>query len=1187
MLINRLEMIGFKSFASRTVIDFRPGIIAVVGPNGCGKSNIVDAIRWVLGEQRTSVLRADRMESVIFNGTQNRRPLGMAEVTLTIDNDREILPSSFSEVAITRRLYRSGESEYAINRTPSRLRDINDMFQDTGFSSGTYSIIELPMVEGIISGPSESRRKLFEEAAGVSKFKSRRASSERRLASTRDSLVRLEDVYSEIEKRYRTLKRQALRAQNYQTLERSLELRILIDLSEERVDIVTTREPLEIRLAEINNELEKIESQSESSAARLTANEGNELIIIDRLNRANDSQKRLDRRDTEMNGELALARQRITYLEKDKTEIVLRRDDMQKQIKNAEKSSDSAKTDVTRFEGSVSEIEKRIQNLEKKFKEAKEEYGASQKIVNSARISLEAAQSKLSNLNDEIRRREAENRRRNEKIALTERERESIAVKIEKDSETLNIIRVQNAESISTTEDLKKKLNSESKDLEILREEQNWALSANAQAAAKVDAARSTLDAHLARASASYALPNTLKRIVKEKNLTTIGERIESDPAHRAAIAVGLRPVLDALDLEDIETVFNISGEFKKSENAVMRFPGLLDSNQLDREDHAEIPKEAANCRFASDLIVNRDKLGDFLRNRLCDVVLVPDRKTLRQLVGWAVENNLRLVTLDGECLDPDGVFHAGQLDPDAMQIGWSSRLKELEIDLDNARKSAEKAKTLVHNGSIALKNAEESFKSHRTQLRAQEDKSAETERLIARLSADNERKTARIKELVGELQRYKKESLNSYDPEQYNKLKDTFSHDVQQMEAKRKEAVDALQRIEYSRIQAAEKKAQVSAEKSQHSERLNNARRAVERFERLAMQTEADVAAQQAKLAENDVELDRVKKAMVSIESQQQLTQREKIKVGETIENLNAEKAELRKERDETKEILRNLQLTQREILKERSTVEGQVIGLRERLREVDRRLAEETHISPETVCRETAENALKELEPLGYANLSAEKIRLRINSIGPVNMLALEELKAVEERYFFLKDQKLDLENGVEVLEETIDRINAEARRRFRETFDQVSLNFQHLFRRLFEGGEARILLEGEDPLEADIKILATPTMKKLQTLSMLSGGEKALTAIALLFAIYQVRPSPFCILDEVDAPLDDANIGRFNRLVKEFSNNTQYLVITHNKRTMTVADNLIGVTLNEDGSSHIVSVKLERMDEKSKED
>ena len=1180
-------MIGFKSFASRTVIDFRPGIIALVGPNGCGKSNIVDSIRWVLGEQRTSVLRADRMESVIFNGTQHRRPLGMAEVTLTIENNRDILPSSFSEVAITRRLYRSGESEYAINRTPSRLRDINEMFQDTGFGRGTYSIIELPMVEGIISGPSESRRKLVEEAAGVAKFKSRRASSERRLASTRESLVRLEDVYGEIEKRFRTLKRQASRAQNYQSLERALELRILIDLSEERVEIISNRDPLEIRLKEINTELEKTESHTESSTTRLNANEGNELIIVDRLNRANDTQKRLERRDTEMNGEIALAQQRISYLQKDKSDIIERREDLQRRIKNAESSHINAQADVKGLESTVSEFDNRIATLELKFEEAKANYTANQKITNTARLNLNAAQSKLSNLRDEIRRREAENIRRKKKTSQTVQERETLTVSLDKIKQSSKSITMENAASVTKVLYLRKLLISESKELELLREEHASALSTKAQASAKVDAARGALNSHRARASASFALPKALKKVAKEKNLISLGERIQSNPEHRAAIAAGLRPVLDALDIEDLAGVFQVSEKFDKRENAIMRFPGSNGSSKCVNGLNVEIPEEFSGCQFISSLILNQDELGDFLRNRLCDVVLVSDRENQRDMSGWASENKLRLITPDGECLDPDGVFHAGQLDPDAMQIGWSSRLTELEKNLKSVQNLAEEAKIQVQTNSSALSKSEESFKNHRNQLRKQEDKSAETERMIARFNAEIERKAARLNELVSELNRYQKETLDAFDSNQYNEKTEVLELAVTEAESKHKEAVGALQQIEYSRIQAAEKRAQVSAEKSQRLERLNNGRKAVERFERMSQQLEADIAAQQAKMANNDIELDRVRKAVVNIEGQQVLTRKEKVKSAESIAKLNSEKVALRKERDEMKDSLRNLNLRQRELLEARSTIEGHVIGLRERLREVDRRLEEEAHVSPITVHKETVDNALKELEPLGYVNLSAEKIRTRISSIGPVNMLALEELKAVEERYLFLRDQKLDLENGIEVLEETIDRINTEARRRFRETFDQININFQRLFRRLFEGGEARIQLEGEDPLEADIIILATPTMKKLQSLSMLSGGEKALTAIALLFAIYQVRPSPFCILDEVDAPLDDANIGRFNRLVKEFSDNTQYLVITHNKRTMTAADNLIGVTLNEDGSSHIVSVKLERTDENTKDE
>lgn len=290
-------MIGFKSFASKTIIEFRPGITAVVGPNGCGKSNIVDSIRWVLGEQKTSTLRAERMEAVIFNGTQKRRPLGMSEVTLTIENDKGKLPLEYAEVAVTRRLFRSGESEYRINRTPSRLRDIHDLFVDTGLGHGAYSIIELSMVEGIITGPPDSRRILIEEAAGIAKYRSRRQSTEKRLVATRENLVRLEDIYQEIEKRYRTLKRQASRARSYQALGRALELRILADLAEERVEITGLLRPLESQLLDLGQNLEESEQKGEELANLISQREARDLTLLDQLNRAQDLQRHLFRRE--------------------------------------------------------------------------------------------------------------------------------------------------------------------------------------------------------------------------------------------------------------------------------------------------------------------------------------------------------------------------------------------------------------------------------------------------------------------------------------------------------------------------------------------------------------------------------------------------------------------------------------------------------------------------------------------------------------------------------------------------------------------------------------------------------------------------------------------------------------------------------------------------------------------------
>jgi len=1177
MFISNLEMIGFKSFASRTKIEFRSGMMSVVGPNGCGKTNIVDAIRWVLGEQRTSALRADRMEAVIFNGTQFRRPLGMAEVTLTIENDKKLLPSPFSEVAITRRLYRSGESEYLINRTPCRLRDIHDMFTDTGFGHSAYSIIELQMVEGIISGPSEARRNLIEEAAGVAKFKARRNSAERRLISTSESLIRLEDVYSEIEKRYRSLKRQASRARRYQNLARALQLRILVDLAEERVDILNKRHPLEATLQELENQIEEVESAIEAANRKLTTMEARELTLIDRFNRSQNTLKQLDRREAEMNGEIALTRQRITFLKDGMNNADQYHSELNKTINNSRDALKTANIDVSNLESKFEEMKDYLADLEVQFADTKTKYESTQKTINIIRREEENARQKLASHMEGIRSRKNENYRLNNAISKLNKERENIKQNIE--VETNKQAQIQQENAIDEKR-LKEITDSQKKTIEALNKAHKThadVLSAKARAAAEVEAAKTALSAHHARASSSIVLPETLKNITSEEKLTPIGERIECQQEYRAALGAALRSILDAFDRPDEEAAFGIAEKFQPPENAVLRFPMKTTiSYQLSAVSHRP---NIAGCLYAPDLVTNQDDFGDFLRQRLSDVIVVPDKQALRSIIPYASEHGLRLVTLAGECFEPDGVLYAGRLDPDAMQIGWSSKLKEFEHNYSSAKKNLTNAENEVKTASNTLKKTEIDTTEHREKNRELEDKIIAVKRCIESLDMKIDGNHNRLHEIDREVLKLQQRQQKTTIPDDVSGLKKNLEKTVADAVEARKKTLKEFQAAEKQRIRIAETRASVSAELSRYTERINTARNAVDFNKQTINQASADLATHDAKITNSKTELDRVNKASENIVKQLEFIELEKKDTSDKLNKIKDERNALRNERDNVKNSSTEAQTRQKDALKQRSELEGQVIGLRERLREVDRRLEEETHVQPSTVGLETAKSAISELEAIEYADLSAEKLRTRINSLGPINMVALDELKPVEERYRFLTDQKQDLENGIEVLEETIDRINSEARRRFRETFDKVNLNFQELFRTLFEGGEARIHIEGDDPLEADIKISVTPTGKKLQALSMLSGGEKALTAIALIFAIYEVRPSPFCVLDEIDAPLDDANVMRFNKLVNQYAQNTQYMIVTHNKRTMSEADSLVGVTLGGDGTSHLVSVKLEK--------
>ncbi len=1180
MFFSSLELIGFKSFASRTKIEFRNGVMAVVGPNGCGKSNIVDAIRWVLGEQRYSILRAERMESVIFNGTQFRKPVGMSEVTLTIENNKNLLPSPYSEIAITRRLFRSGESEYLINRTPSRLRDIMDLFADTGLGNNTYSIIELSMVEGIISGPSEARRMLIEEAAGVAKFKARRNAAERRLANTRDSLVRIEDIYSETEKRYRALKRQASRAEKHRSLSRALELRILIDLAEERLEIQSFREPLEEELNEINREKENTEREIDEINSQITTLEGNELVLTDRYNRTQENLKRIDRREAEMNGEQALAMQRRKYLEEEKENSKKRFIQIDENIEETNQKLIKARDEFDDLRNTTMEAKKRLQTLESDFDNLKKNYESKSKKVKDARNDEEFNKNRLNSFKAKLQRQETDNKNIETKIIRLSDERASIETELAPIINQKNDLKRKLVDLDAELNRENEKYKNEQQNLEKLRERLSEAYRLKSKKTAEVESTKTEISSHKSRALAAVSLPKSLEQERKSGRLPALSERIICDEKYRSALVAALKPILDSIDRNSVERLIETWDKIGVEERAVFRIPG---------ERHVEnkkpgMPDNGAARIWADEAIGNDGELGDFLKYRLRKTLLAPDRKAMLELIEWAEKNEIRIVTLNGDVFEPGWTFFTGKINPDSFQIGWIKRKEELGKQLDNLMRQLEINNREYQELNENLKKNESALHELRRKNQSLEDKRLNIKRDISSVESRIERLQNRQEELDKEINRMHKALDNNAIPENVHKEIDRMQTALDETITRRKTLEIEFSESEQNRIQIAEKRAALSAEISRLNDRLNSSDLTIQNHNKNSERLKAERANLDSRIAKTDAEIERIDQAVKNFGNQLNLIQREKREQTEKAIETQTELDSIKRQRDELKRRYKVNETRKQEIIQKRSELESKIIALRERQREVDRRLIEDSHVQPTGISRDTLNHATDEVKQLGFEDISAEKIRTRLDSLGPVNMLALEELKTVEDKYKFLTDQKSDLENGIDILEETIDRINSEARRRFRETFDKVNINFQNLFRRLFSGGEARVQLEGQDPLEADIKILATPTGKKLQNLSMLSGGEKSLTAIALLFAIYEVRPSPFCILDEVDAPLDDTNVVRFNKLIADFSRNTQYMIVTHNKRTMTAAENLVGVTLGEDGTSHLVSVKIEKDEEES---
>lgn len=1177
MYITRLEMIGFKSFASRTTIDFRSGIMSVVGPNGCGKTNIVDSIRWVLGEQRTGALRAERMESVIFNGTHRRRPLSMAEVTLTIENDKGILPSPYTEVSITRRLYRSGESEYLINRNPSRLRDIHDLFIDTGLGSSAYSIIELSMVEGIITGHSSVRRSLIEEAAGVAKYKERRNAAQRRLESTRENLERINDVYQEIEKQYRALKRQASRARRHQELTSAIQLRIVADLSDEHLTLKNKIVPLEEKLVELENDANQAETDIAQANADLLSIEGRDISLTEKSRRAQDALRRLERREAENEREKALIQQRKVYLENEKSEADERREILTVKLNQSEKQAEKARENAEQLRDEQNKLIDKNNYLKRQSDEFNSKREQARRNTEQKRKTEEETHRELASLVERAKGRELTKKRLLNQLSSQETQLVGLSADLQKTNKGLTESKNKLASTSELTKKVVKQIEACTADLNKARSQHTEALSAQANLRAAVEAAKSTLSAHKARSGSPVKLPNLLSKLAIEKNLCSLAERIDCKKEYRTALAAALTDVLDVLDVSDSKTAIEIAENSAKDEQADLRF--AIDN--LSEIQKIKISKDFDGCTVASDLIQNKNDIGDFLKRRLCRTLLVPDIKKLHSLLPWATEHQVRIVTSNGALYDPDGVLHSSRIDPEALRVGWLSIQNDLENTLAESEQKLKSAEKNVETSLQSLKNEEMNMEEARENMRKVQDEESVYKRQIVNLESDSKRLQKLQQQITSEIDSVRSE-INSIpvDDDADTALKN-MQDKLDGLIKLRKISEDELNQLDAQRAEITDERTIVTSESARIGERLAAIERSFEMHEKELRAANDDLAALNARLAKGNIELEQVKKASENIVTQADLLARENTELSSTIETLRTQRREINEERAKTSTKLNKSQEQQRTALKERNKIEAETITYRERLREVNRRLYEEAGVRAESISDAARNEALAELEENGFADLSLDKLKSRLQSIGPVNMLALDEIGEVEERHRFLADQKADLENGIEVLDETIDRINYEARRIFREIFDKVSHNFQNIFHGLFNGGEAQLSLQDGDPLESDIRILATPSGKKMQALAMLSGGEKALTAIALLFAIYKVRPSPFCILDEVDAPLDDANIGRFTKLVRDFAVDTQFMIVTHNKRTMEAADCLYGVTLGNDGASSMVTVEIEDHD------
>jgi chromosome segregation protein len=1176
MKIKRIEITGFKSFVERTVLDFDDGITSIVGPNGCGKSNVVDAIRWVMGEQNARYLRGKLMEDVIFGGSENRKPLGMAEVSLIMDNSSGLAPAAFreySEIQVTRRLYRNGESDYLLNKTSCRLLDITELFMDTGVGNRAYSIIEQGKIGMIINAKPEDRRSLIEEAAGVTKFKARKKSALRKIEATRQNLLRLGDIVSEVRRQMNSLKRQAQRAKRFREfreelreLELQFGLRQHAELSERaqqlgssaedqtgQVDSVTRRmeqAELDLEQARLNHaERDKEATQGQAGVFHLT---GEIQRIESRLEFGAKEVESLDQQRGKIAAELADSERRFSTAEQEEESLRQAQQD-QGLVFVEEEARLAASEDI------LLDLTEQEESLGRQ---------------------LEQARQKLYHLLAELTRMSSQQEEADRRLAvladLTERNRqEAVAV-------TGQLDRLQNNSSSLT--DTLETIEKERGDLVVQKQQLQ---ESQVKLKEQVDQVENELLHRREELSRQRSRLESLQQL--ERNLEGYGRGVKtllSDAQHKSRMK-GL-----VADILDVPARYEAAIEAVLGERVQALLPDKLENVQdalaylsdnegrctflLPDSPSAEAPSMPGGTPLA-DLLQGRSGFQDAVSRLVSGVYLVDD------LNGYFTQElpfGVTLVTEDGNMLNHRGEVTGGGRQ--ALDQGLLHKKREMK-ELEKQVKSLDSKVSSLNQRREALRDeaqsTEISLRRTEQELHQQEIRVVDSRKDLDGLQQEDARLQERIEVLSLEeaqlheehetLQQTLKTSTDTRASSEGEKreLEALVAHLQEELQALREQGNEARQAVTTLKVSLASLR-----------EREENSRNALERLARLreeltqrqvALKQDAVEAVEKQSALRSEAEDLKVEMELLyhkRVEQEGSLAGLREL-FEESRQDIERREAELKQFRSRAQELREDLTARQMQTRELQIEIEHMQQAFIERYR-ID--LAD-----PEVVARfDESFDAVAAAERRDY-------LQGRIDDIGEVNLMAIDEFQELEERYNFLTEQQEDLHASLEGLQSAIAKINRTTRKRFRETFDLVNARFRELFPQLFSGGQAELVLTDEnDLLETGIEVVAQPPGKKLQNVTLLSGGEKALTAVAMIFSIFQIKPSPFCLLDEVDAPLDDANIGRFNEIVATMAETSQFIIITHNKRTMEIADNLYGITMEEPGMSKLVSVCMKEV-------
>ena len=1182
MYLKRLELQGFKSFADKTELEFMPGITSVIGPNGSGKSNISDSIRWVLGEQSMKSLRGAKSLDIIFAGTQNRKSLGFAEASLVFDNEDGSLPIEYTEVTVTRKIYRSGETGYFINKVPCRLKDVLELFMDTGIGKDGYSIIGQGKIDEILSNKSEDRRNIFEEAAGIVKYRTRKQESEKKLEHTKLNLLRINDILAEIEANIEPLKAQAEKAKKYLNLKeelKNIEIGLFIyniekykanleeivkdeeiytsqcNEEEGRLErIKQLKEQLKTEIDEITNKIEEMSNIGFESQKEIEMLNSDINVANTRINNNNENSKRFEKEIEELNEKIKELQEEIKQKTQKKENLKQNREKFAKELQEKEE-------ELAKLTEKLSAKELEIEQHKQKVEENTDRKYELQSDINTQNINFE---------NDEKRQKQIKN-----ELATHISELDSARLQKDDISKQFYEIESKRNKIIKSLEEIGKQREEANQKIKEYDDEINRLLNEARMKDSKLKFLIETekeKEGYIKSVKALLKDCNNIKELGKGMH-GVLANIIEVPEEYQTAIEMCLGASLQNIVTETEEDAKKLVEHLRK--NNLGRASFLPITSVKGKKIEKIKGKENGIVGIASDLIKYNPKYEQIILNLLGRTVIVDNMDTA---IKVAKQNaySFRIITLDGDVINASGAITGGSVTKKTVNIlGRGKEIEKLEKEIENLKskisklqKEKEEYEASVESTLQEVANLEKKLQEIEITYATEKQKVVSIEENITKI----EGRVQKLKDEQQTIEKQKEEAVNK---------KQKIQEEIQQLNEETEKLAKVIQEF-----------ADLNKDDQKYLDNLNfditNLKISVSSFdesqssiEEIEERINLDIKTTNQNIENKKLQIEQIKNDNFKLEQVISETTGKIKEIKEEVKNSGTKIEELKQARIDKNQRLQKQEEEISEKFKVIEDLKEQIVKidvkktkLEEDINIIINKMWEEYELTPNNV------TDYKKPENVALTQKRVNNLRSDIKNLGSVNVDSIEEYKAMKERYDFISEQRVDLENTMSKLRKIISEMTVTMKEQFKKQFEKINKNFSEVFQELFGGGNATLKLEDEENiLECGIEITVQPPGKKLQNMMLLSGGEKAFTAIALLFAILKINPAPFCVLDEIEAALDDVNVYRFAEYLKKFSKDTQFLVITHRKGTMEVADTVYGVTMEENGISKLLSMKLKQ--------